>query len=137
MDNKTICIASLNTRGIFKEADKSMQKAFISHLRSRSLYIDILYLQEVTAFSTQTYLSAKQQTNSTPLCSLTAVFCFQNTAQLYSSNIPWYLPICPFHLMSDASMPQFVTSIIALFVKLSMFMLQLNPLIVYISMNPS
>jgi hypothetical protein len=34
MDNKTICIASLNTRGIFKEAYKSMQKAFISHLRS-------------------------------------------------------------------------------------------------------
>lgn len=34
MSNKTIRTASLNSRSSFKEADKSMQKTFISHLRS-------------------------------------------------------------------------------------------------------
>ena len=61
MSNKTIRTASLNSRSSFKEADKSMQKTFIHHLRLRSLNIDILCLQEVSAFLTQTHLSAEQQ----------------------------------------------------------------------------
>lgn len=53
-------IASLNARSIFKDANKSMQKQFISYLRSQSLQLDILCLQEVSAFNTQDHLSHDQ-----------------------------------------------------------------------------
>ena len=53
-------IASLNARSIFKDANKNIQKQFISYLRSPSLKLDILCLQEVSAFNTQDHLSPDQ-----------------------------------------------------------------------------
>lgn len=60
MNNKPIRIASLNTRSIFKDANKTNQRLFLSHLRSFSFHIDILCLQEVSAFHTQTRLTEEQ-----------------------------------------------------------------------------
>ena len=57
---KPIRIASLNARSIFKDANKQLQKQYVSYLRSHSLKLDILCLQEVSSFTAQDHLSADQ-----------------------------------------------------------------------------
>ena len=57
---KPIRIASLNARSIFKDANKQLQKQYVSYLRSSSLKLDILCLQEVSSFHTQEHLSTMQ-----------------------------------------------------------------------------
>ncbi|KAG2233294.1 hypothetical protein INT48_001606 [Thamnidium elegans] len=60
MNNKPLRIASLNARRIFKESNKTIQRLYLSYLRSLSLHIDILCLQEVSAFHTQSHLNEEQ-----------------------------------------------------------------------------
>lgn len=60
MINKPLRIASLNARSIFKESNKTIQRLYLSYLRSSSLNIDILCLQEVSAFHTQSHLNNEQ-----------------------------------------------------------------------------
>ena len=57
---KPIRIASLNARSIFKDANKQLQKQYVSYLRSHSLQLDVLCLQEVSSFTAQDHLSADQ-----------------------------------------------------------------------------
>jgi endonuclease/exonuclease/phosphatase family metal-dependent hydrolase len=53
-------MASLNARSIFKDADKNTQRLFLSYLKSSSLSLDILCLQEVSAFHRQDHLTQEQ-----------------------------------------------------------------------------
>jgi endonuclease/exonuclease/phosphatase family metal-dependent hydrolase len=55
-----IRIGSLNVRSIFMESNKNIQKEFASYLRARSLGVDILCLQEVSHFHSQSVLSDQQ-----------------------------------------------------------------------------
>ena len=57
---KPMRIASLNARSIFKDANRPMQKEYLSYLRSHSLHLDILCLQEVSSFHTQDHLTPMQ-----------------------------------------------------------------------------
>lgn len=60
MNNRLILIASLNARSIFKDANKHNQRLFLNYLRFSSLRIDILCLQEVSAFHSQSHLTDDQ-----------------------------------------------------------------------------
>lgn len=134
MNNKTTRIVSLNTCSIFKEADISIQKTLIHHLCSRSLNVDILCLQEASAFRTQTHLSAEQQNQFHSF-----MFSYCSSLLLKHCAIIYLNPFTNMSIFLDerciyASVCELT---IVSFVKLSTFMPQLNPLIVYISMNPS
>ena len=63
MNKTNIKIASLNARSIFKDANKNNQKTYTSHLRSRTLSLDILCLQEISAFHAQDHLNEEQSAN--------------------------------------------------------------------------
>lgn len=60
MSNRLTRIASLNARSIFKDADKNIQRLFLSYLKSSSLSLDVLCLQEVSAFHGQDHLTEEQ-----------------------------------------------------------------------------
>ena len=55
-------IASLNARSIYKGANKKTQKQYITHLKSKNMAIDILCLQETSAFHNQEHLNENQIT---------------------------------------------------------------------------
>lgn len=61
MSNRPLRIASLNARSIFKDADRNTQRLFLSYLKSSSLSLDILCLQEVSAFHRQDHLTQEQR----------------------------------------------------------------------------
>jgi endonuclease/exonuclease/phosphatase family metal-dependent hydrolase len=60
MLGQNIRLGSLNVRSIFMESQKTTQKEFASYLRARSLGVDILCLQEVSHFYSQSSLTDHQ-----------------------------------------------------------------------------
>jgi endonuclease/exonuclease/phosphatase family metal-dependent hydrolase len=60
MINRHTRIASLNARSIFKDADKNTQRLFLSYLKSSSLSLDLLCIQEVSSFHRQDHLTDEQ-----------------------------------------------------------------------------
>ena len=60
MSNRPCRIAFLNTRIIFKDAHGNIQQMFLYFLKSSSLSVDILCLQEVSAFHTTDHLTSDQ-----------------------------------------------------------------------------
>ncbi|KAI9349962.1 hypothetical protein BD770DRAFT_446075 [Pilaira anomala] len=78
-------------KNIFKVANKTNQRLFLSFLRSSSLHIDILCLQEVSAFHSQHSLTEEQQlyfqhflfpNRSSVATKYTAIICLNNNLQL-------------------------------------------------------
>jgi endonuclease/exonuclease/phosphatase family metal-dependent hydrolase len=60
MNLQYLRIASLNTRSIFKAHNTKTQKEFITHICAREPLIDILCLQEISAFYMQEHLTEDQ-----------------------------------------------------------------------------
>ena len=60
MSVRPLRIGSLNARSIFKESHPQTQKEFIAFLKSRSLNVDILCIQETSSFHSQAHLTESQ-----------------------------------------------------------------------------
>lgn len=57
MISRPLRIGSLNARSIFKESHHTTRSEFISHLKSSSLALDILCLQETSTLSRQDHIT--------------------------------------------------------------------------------
>ena len=93
---KPLRIGSLNARSIFKESSHSTRNAFISYLKSSSLNLDILCLQETSTLSRHAHLTEDQIQQFTrfmfPGCSSiitkhTAIICLRSHLMLDSTLI--------------------------------------------------
>ena len=79
MSKKTCRIASLNARSIFKDANGNIQKMFLSFLKSSSLSVDILCLQEVSAFRHSPHLTPEQ-------CHKFTTYIFPNCSTVFTKH---------------------------------------------------
>jgi exonuclease III len=95
MINKHIRIATLNARSVFKVDTTPRQKEFASYLSSPSLNIDILCIQELTAFHQQSRLTDEQiqsfqflypKANAYLVNKYCGIFCFNPNLRLTNSD---------------------------------------------------
>ena len=96
MSNKLgLKIGSLNTRSLFMESNPTTFKEFSSYLRSKSLQLDILCLQEVSHFRSQPTLTESQIRSFSfafPNCSLVvskhcAIICLNPRLSLVDTEV--------------------------------------------------
>ncbi|KAK4511675.1 uncharacterized protein ATC70_008591 [Mucor velutinosus] len=91
-----IKIGSLNTRSLFMQSNPTNFKEFSSYLRSSSLHLDILCLQEVSHFRSQSTLTESQVRSFSfafPNCSLVvskhcAIICLNSRYSLVDTEWP-------------------------------------------------
>ena len=96
MSNKLgLKIGSLNTRSLFMQSNPTTFKEFSSYLRSQSLHLDILCLQEVSQFRSQSTLTESQVRSLSfafPNCSLVvskhcAIICLNSRFSLVDTEV--------------------------------------------------
>ncbi|EIE88195.1 hypothetical protein G6F46_011251 [Rhizopus delemar] len=94
------------------------------------------YVYKKPRLSSHKYICLQNsKTNFTPLGFLTAVLCFQDTAQFYASILPWSLRRCSVHLMNSASICGLNHHLVCQVI--NVYAPHLNPLIVSVSVDPS
>ena len=89
-------IGSLNARSIFKESNHTTRTEFLSHLKSSSLSLDILCIQETSTLSRQDHITADQlqqftqfmfPNRSSVITKHVAIICLHNSLSLDSTLV--------------------------------------------------
>lgn len=83
---------------IFKDANRNIQQMFLSHLKSSSLSLDILCLQEVSAFHTSPHLTSEQ-------CHRFNTYMFPNCSTIFTKHCAIVCLNPSYHLDNDIVSP--------------------------------
>jgi mRNA deadenylase 3'-5' endonuclease subunit Ccr4 len=86
MLGKHFRVGPLNARSIFKASNPALQRKFISHLRNRSLSLDILCLQEISHFRADQFSDAQVHDL---YFSFSSFFCGGHQALCYCLSQTW------------------------------------------------